>query len=584
MKLFLTQKDFFEFQKEASIKIPRDVSQWEQAIAGALQESHPWLDTPSLAIKLAKKDPDAGAAIGSIVLDEKFVIPITIKDFKLDPLDLYFSKTGGDIKPFNQRNFMSETRGQALGKPVKNDEGASGDMSIWDMTRLPYSGRFAYASLTNPEEVKKKVKENFSVEKLAFVCQSNPLFREVLIRHLAVENKLKKEAQQEDTYEWDLVNLQKMGGALPLGDCYVYTPAGKVPCKIGTIVLDPGNLMVIKDACFGIELNQENPKMFLLDRGQEYLSAEPIEKTAQFDLVPAKNNAGLHAYIVPFVDTDNYKNYVFVGPFTTLYNANGVEKVASASGSGTILHHGGINQPLQRAGDLIILGKDAIKVSLGESFTPLTIKQASLLHNKDLIGTDTLVLQVVNDQLMEPMVRTDRHESMPLNKLLGVLQKEATMLGSLQNRIKKLLMKNGGSAILKKTKSASFSSKTASYAWSVPKRNTMNIACLIKPTTYVKACIENEQLCFKEAALEEEEAKDTIDAILSLDFINNINVDKFIACSDKIASAKTVVANLLLASRIGLDIPSAPLKTALLALDEVEKNLGQLKSQYQNEI
>lgn len=78
--------------------------------------------------------------------------------------------------------------------------------------------------------------------------------------------------------------------------------------------------------------------------------------------------------------------------------------------------------------------------------------------------------------------------------------------------------------------------------------------------------------------VDDDEAKNTVDAILGLNFINDENAYKFADQADKMASAKEACAKLLLASRLGLPIPASPLKTAMYALDAAERDLRQYNS------
>jgi hypothetical protein len=73
----------------------------------------------------------------------------------------------------------------------------------------------------------------------------------------------------------------------------------------------------------------------------------------------------------------------------------------------------------------------------------------------------------------------------------------------------------------------------------------------------------------------DDEAKNTVDAMLGLNFITEENAYKFVDQIEKIGQAKEACAKLLLASRLGLPIAQEPLKTAMYALDNAERDLRQ---------
>jgi hypothetical protein len=78
--------------------------------------------------------------------------------------------------------------------------------------------------------------------------------------------------------------------------------------------------------------------------------------------------------------------------------------------------------------------------------------------------------------------------------------------------------------------------------------------------------------------LSEAQTKETVDTLLNLNFLNTQNVSRFVEHIDKLAEAKQAVAELLLATKLGLDLDSMPLRTALFALDQVEQDLKELRN------
>lgn len=76
----------------------------------------------------------------------------------------------------------------------------------------------------------------------------------------------------------------------------------------------------------------------------------------------------------------------------------------------------------------------------------------------------------------------------------------------------------------------------------------------------------------------EEISRRTVDAVLSLNFLNEQNILKFVESLDTLRDARRAVAQLLIASRVGLEVDSSPIRTALFALDATVRDLTELKN------
>jgi hypothetical protein len=71
----------------------------------------------------------------------------------------------------------------------------------------------------------------------------------------------------------------------------------------------------------------------------------------------------------------------------------------------------------------------------------------------------------------------------------------------------------------------------------------------------------------------------TVDTVLSLNFVNNDNVDKFVQSLGKFTSVKEELLRLLLLSRIGnIEVPESILKQAIDILQKVIEGLQRLKA------
>ncbi len=108
--------------------------------------------------------------------------------------------------------------------------------------------------------------------------------------------------------------------------------------------------------------------------------------------------------------------------------------------------------------------------------------------------------------------------------------------------------------------------------------NLMKEAAFVQPVSgkwLPISSVDGQKLVKVALDVGEDEAKNTVDAMLGLNFITEENAYKFVDQIEKIGAAKEACAKLLLASRLGLPVSQEPLKTAMYALDNAERDLRQ---------
>jgi hypothetical protein len=108
--------------------------------------------------------------------------------------------------------------------------------------------------------------------------------------------------------------------------------------------------------------------------------------------------------------------------------------------------------------------------------------------------------------------------------------------------------------------------------------NLMKAAAFIQPLSgkwLPLSSIDGAKLVKVALDVDEDEAKNTVDTMLGLNFITEENAYKFVDQIEKMGDAKEACAKLLLASRLGLPVAQEPLKTAMYALDNAERDLRQ---------
>jgi hypothetical protein len=134
------------------------------------------------------------------------------------------------------------------------------------------------------------------------------------------------------------------------------------------------------------------------------------------------------------------------------------------------------------------------------------------------------------------------------------------------------------------TPGSSMAFKLVKRAFPVRKSAAVKPVNLVKEATYIKAIPElhfplaSRGPLTKIAAVTDDQAKQTVDSMLGLNFLNTETIHRFVSQIDKIDQARDVTAKLLLASRLGLDLDSRPLRTAMFALDSVSRDLKELRN------
>jgi hypothetical protein len=125
-------------------------------------------------------------------------------------------------------------------------------------------------------------------------------------------------------------------------------------------------------------------------------------------------------------------------------------------------------------------------------------------------------------------------------------------------------------------KQASANKPTPVFGKSYP--NLMKEATFVQPVDgkrFFLSSLDGSKLVKVALDVTDDEAKNTVDAMLGLNFITEENSYKFVEQIEKIGAAKEACAKLLLASRLGLPVAQEPLKTAMYALDNAERDLLQ---------
>ena len=143
-----------EMEKEAHLKLPNNVSEWNKEIIKQLHSNREWLDVDNFYIRWKNDfDGEKGYALGTIVLingDKEISVPVVIKDYKLEPFDVFFSDDESKIKPLTEYTVTQAffDTGMAEEAVDKKKHNRSPINDIFP----PRMGKYVYASLDLTED------------------------------------------------------------------------------------------------------------------------------------------------------------------------------------------------------------------------------------------------------------------------------------------------------------------------------------------------------------------------------------------------------------------------------------------------
>jgi len=535
--LFLQKEQ--SHKKEATYRLGRDVKSWEQDIIEKLHEEHPYLPDYNIKVALRKTDENAGAGVGQIVVDDDIRIPVIIKDFRLQPLDLMYYND--ELLPITQTSIDNITQDGSFGKVIKPIE-TGADMGIRSAVQPPHYGKYAYASVLDfsAEEFKTALASVYTPNGLKYDLEDARLFREA-VAYYANKPQLEKAAsavrpQLALLKEGSYTNLRSGGAQTVVGTgviCKLASFAGKLHDSV--IYLDKTGSYFIGDAVPGIatkvELTYTEPKghgCFVVSNGETTIATEPVRvlyKTAEHIVVHAglgerltiQQNAAFADFTKIGSDvflSDKWR-FVPITKTTTVGDAGAINKLAAA----------GADFVVRRVGQRYLLEGDTTKV-------PLLAKMADA-----------------------PVTRYEMQ-----NGFSAYCSPEE--VGA--------ILAQADRAIAAKIKVFAPNPRTGDIE-EIPKIAKADMYAIIKTAGILTDTI------IKEADIDEAAAEKTVDVLLGLNFLNKQNIYKMLEGIDDLQAARGVLARVLLAGRFGLDIDVSTVRTAVFALDAVIKDLRRLR-------
>lgn len=141
------------FEKQAYANLSLNAADWVHDITKMVYEKMPYVTQFPTKIKLDRVDEQRGYGYGSIEVGGKINIPLIIKNFELQAMDVMIQD--GKFFPLSERRLEEALfNPEVFGKPV---DMSGQDQSIYTSNYPPHSGKYTYASIRLLDKLSSKI-------------------------------------------------------------------------------------------------------------------------------------------------------------------------------------------------------------------------------------------------------------------------------------------------------------------------------------------------------------------------------------------------------------------------------------------
>lgn len=568
-------------EKIAMYKLSRDPSKWDQEIMTFLHEQNPYIQDYDIKIHMNKVDPEAGAGVGQIVVNEKIAIPVIIENSKLYPLDLFWHKDR--LHPMTKPSLMGALQSTSIGKAVEPGQGEVSDVSLYSATRPPFSGKYSFASgLTFSQDELEEAMNTMDPEVLDFALRNNTTFKESLADYAREAKKPEEMKKESEARSAIVIEGFKPGSYIEVEEPGVYAVIMNGFRKTAAMVFD----MVLgwdDEIVEGqkMALGVENREIALQESfGGIPVQSEELNKIAMSDPKPKAGDIGIYWLV-------KNGHAIATLPVRVKYGGSGDDlmpfvkvAVVGLEDEELAIYQSEDYVGLSKIGENVFMSDEWQFSKIGSDCKIASVDTA----NKFEWPNETIEVRKEGEVFYL--------EGMEIEGLSGAGDGRQDFYDALSGRLDHdtagLIMREA-----EKTGQAFFTFReedTTKIAEMEKRAELIKLAKryqvlpirLVIAAAHVKPCERFE--FFKIAAeVGEDEAKSTVDAILGLNFVNDENLYKFVEKTEILEDALDILSKLLLASRLGLDIEQAPLRTAMFSMDEIVRQLKNLGSQVYGE-
>jgi len=587
--------DDIEFEKEASTELPLDESRWVPAITQELHEQIPAAANLDYDIEIKKVDSDKATAYG-VVKTSNLVIPIIIKDGRLMPMDVFIDNEG-KAWPVDYGildSYISDNSQSQYGKAVKRKKTPKA-LNMLYRQNAPDSDLHGVVQETpvfahDKSFVAKLEKSKDRVEKIANDLKANPELV-TTYKHRKTDGLLKiamevseapsrGEVEEEKTKVFEIKPGQKAVKVAENGVYIVKTSDGnyyRCSCITKVIGFD-GSIKDYKICSRFKDANGRTQDVYAL---QSDVAGYKIGETPTdiYDYFDGSRNSKFGC-----LTTKKDHTVIAFEPVTVISCVNyDKEEKITIRNDDNYDDKTEVNRNIRTTEYLVrdMTGKQ-FKIFLSDRFSGVTEKdgnyyanrkfrfgyisggKVSLVSNPSALDASLQLKKAVN-----PITVKVAGNTVSINEPWASDDLRAgTYIGIAKNELSKYYERESLDTLFKGASNGSMMINRSAFLPGNKKeeKNVLNIPRF--DTVKVAAILDDE---------------DTVDKILSLNFLTQANIQKFLEYIPQFKESLTKLSDLLLASRIGLGVPSSAVKTAMTSLAETLMFLDSIEKENQND-
>lgn len=627
MAVFLTKPKRVEFPKVAAVRMPHDINKWDDAIIDTLNEQHPYLPVEQIKISISAKDTHKGTAIGAVNVNDKIHIPIVIDQFQLQPFDLFFKN--GRLHALSKDSALAALQNLEFGETIPPGQGEVADV-FQTHTRAPYDGKYTFAKdmLSDPADVDKALSQVYGTDDVEYFKAVDKSVKKVKDRLTASKKTQVNKGKADNVGTNVLKTNEKLAEFAASGMSAMVVlpePQTSVPVHSGVVELTaPGKAIrgMLFDKYASMDaMNFVEHALFISESGAGYRVSDVLYGR---QLVPAADLASLP---LEKIGSDDEPASGDTGVFWWRENdrlvSTEVVKIADRHlkpGSPVVYFVTGSNGLSQRfltkaaalgraffdtRTRMVYLPENArfskvadYQLAAGSYMPEMTPQPHALLVSSNGLFKVSFVVDSATKDILHGTYKAaelsamtpsqaarflGRHfEKESVESALNKLGRTAVLRISIDPFLRRAKMEKAAKVY---TEAELAAQKNITKQARVALRAVMQLRDGLDPNQFSRlkdlgrliGGVPGDILKYAAEFMADQE-QDTVDNTLGLNLLSDQNVSKYFDGIDLLEDARQFCLKLLLASRVGMQIDSDAARTAAFALDDVARDLKQLRS------
>lgn len=626
MAVFLAKPRRILFSKVAAVRMPHDINKWDDAIIDTLNEQHPYLPVEQVKISISAKDTHKGTAIGAVNINDQIHIPIVIDQFQLQPFDLFFKN--GRLHALSKDSALAALQNLEFGETIEPGQGEVADV-FQTHTRAPYDGKYTFAKdlLSDPKDVDKALSQVYGTDDVEYFKAVDKSVKKVKDRLTASKKTQVAPGKADNVGTNALKTNEGHGKTATIGkSAMVALPAPKeaVPVHSGVVELSaPGvtlrGLYFEKHASMDSLAYSEHP-LFVAENGSgyrfaDYLFGRQIVSAEQLSELPldklGSDEQALSGDTGVFWWRENDRlvstEVVKIHDRHLKEGAYPVYLVSGSNGSSQrrLTKSAALSRAFFDSKGVVFLPDSArfSKVAdhtLGVGhYTPASTPQPHVLISSSnglykvafMVDADTraMLRKVYNETELSALTPSK------VANFLGAHFEEGSVETALNSLGRTAALRISADPFIKRAKEEQFSVRFTAAQLAAQKSIVKNAKIALQAVMQLRDGLKPEEfgklagtakliggtigdILKYAASYDENQEQDTVDNTLGLNLLNDQNTNKYFDGIDLLEDARQFCLKLLLASRVGMQVDSDAARTAAFALDDVARDLKQLRS------